>query len=255
MSVRLERPAAGVATLTLDNPATLNSLTDEMLATSFEAALTEIGADRDVRAAVITGAGRGFCSGADLDSAGFAIDDVAEAARFARFAHRLPVAIRRLGIPVVGAVNGPAAGAGFGLALACDLRLAAPTAFFQSPFVSFGLVPDFGLSYFLPRVVGTATALDLVLTGRRVCAEEALALGIVSRIEDDVVAAATALAEQIAAQPPFAVQTARENLYRSLELSLEDEILGQESATQALALGSAEFRERFAAYRAEITGA
>jgi enoyl-CoA hydratase/carnithine racemase len=115
-------------------------------------------------------------------------------------------------------------------------------------------VPDFGLSYFLPRVVGTAAALDIVLTGRRVDAAEALALGIVSRIEDDVVAAAIALAEQIAAEPAFAVRTARDNLYRSLEMTLEDEILGQESTTQAVAIGSAEFRERFAAYRARITG-
>ncbi|MCZ7526644.1 MAG: enoyl-CoA hydratase-related protein [Acidimicrobiia bacterium] len=159
-----------------------------------------------------------------------------------------------MGKPSIAAVNGPAIGAGFGLALACDIRLASPAARFGATFIAMGLVPDYGVSYFLPRVVGTSTALELLLTGRMVDAEEARALGIVSRVEEDVVGAAVELAITIAAHPPHATGITRANVYRSMELDLETEVLEQEPRSQAVALFGSEFPERFAAWTRKIQG-
>ena len=250
----IERPADGVALVTLDRPERLNALDDELLTTLVPGTFADLARDDSVHAVVVTGAGRGFCAGADLDSNGFGQPTALEAARFVRSTHQGPVNVRRLPQPTIAAVNGPAIGAGFGLALACDLRFAAPGARFGAPFVGMGLVPDYGVSYFLPRVVGTAVALDILLTGRIVGADEALALGLVSRVVDDVVAAAVETATAIAANPPQATQTTRANVYRALELSLEAEILEQEVRTQAVALHGSEFPERFAAWKQKIQG-
>lgn len=250
--LRLETPVEGVALLTLDRPERLNALDNELLEHLLTDTFRDLGDDASVRAIVVTGEGRAFSAGADLDSAGFGQPTVLDSARYVRQSHRTPVAVRKVGKPTIAAVNGPAIGAGFGLALACDLRIASPAALFGAPFVGMGLVPDYGVSFFLPRVVGTANALDIVLTARMVEAEEALALGIVSRIADDVVEAACELAGQIAANPPHAVMSARANIYRSLELDIEAEILEQEPRAQAVALFGPEFKERFTAYKQRI---
>ncbi len=166
--LRLDTPAEGVTLLTLDRPERLNSLDDELLEHALTDTFRDLGADPSVRAIVVTGEGKGFSSGADLACSGFGPPTVLDAERYVRQTHRTPVAVRKVGKPTVAAVNGPAVGAGLGLALACDLRIASPTARFGAPFVAMGLVPDYGVSYFLPRVVGTATALDILLTGRLV---------------------------------------------------------------------------------------
>ena len=250
--LRLETPAEGVALLTLTRPERLNSLDNELLEHALTDTFGDLGADRSVRVIVVTGEGRGFSSGADLDSNGFRQPTMLDAERYVRRSHRTPVAIRKVGKPTIAAVNGPAVGAGLGLALACDLRIASSTARFGAPFVAMGLVPDYGVSYFLPRVVGTAAAMDILLTGRLVGADEALALGIVSRVAEDVMEAALELARQIAANPAHATSITRANVYRSLELDIETEILEQEPRAQALALFGPEFKERFAAYKEKI---
>jgi enoyl-CoA hydratase/carnithine racemase len=252
--VRVTHMDGDVACMTLDRPQALNAFDDEMLVNSLPAALASIAA-RDTRVMVLTGAGRAFCAGADLGLRGFELEDPTHAAAYVRAAHRVPVAIRQLTIPVIGAINGPAVGAGVGLALACDIRLASPEAFFQLPFVEIGIVPDFGVSFFLPRTIGESRAMELVLTGRRVGADEAARIGLVSSVVPDAGGAALAMAQAIARHSPYAVQTARSNIYRGQVLSLDDAVLGLEANTQSLALSSEEFRRRFSSYRRSIVDA
>lgn len=252
--LHVERPADGVALVVLERPRHLNALDDDLLLRTVPGTFAELAADRSVRAVVVTGAGRGFCAGADLGSTGFSQPTPTEAEQFIRRTHHGPVAVRSIPQPTVAAVNGPAVGAGLGLALACDLRFAAPSARFGAPFVSMGLVPDYGVSYFLPRVVGTATALDILLTGRLVDADEALGVGLVSRVCGDVVAEAVETAAALAANPPHATALTKANVYRSLELDLRTEVLEQEVRAQALALHGSEFPDRFAAWRERVLG-
>jgi enoyl-CoA hydratase/carnithine racemase len=191
--LRIERPLDGVVLLTLNRPEQLNALDDDLLLRALPETFAELAKDASVRAVVVTGEGRGFCAGADLDCSGFSQPTPVEAADFTARTHRTPANLRQLPQPTIAAVNGPAVGAGFGLALACDIRYASPGARLGAPFASMGLVPDFGVSYFLPRILGTANAIDLLLSGRLVGAEEALALGLVSRIEKDVRWSSTSL--------------------------------------------------------------
>jgi enoyl-CoA hydratase/carnithine racemase len=252
--VRIEQPADGVALVVLNRPERLNAFDDDLLLRTLPATFTRLGDDQAVRAIVVTGEGRGFSAGADLDCSGFTQPSPTEAAMFVRATHRTPVIVRSLEKPTIAAVNGSAVGAGFGLALACDLRLASADARMGAGFVAMGLVPDYGVSFFLPRVVGTAVALDLLFTGRLADAEEALGLGLVSRICDDVVGDAIELATAFAANPPQAMAMTKRNVYRSMELSLEAEILEQEVRAQALALHGSEFPERFVAWKRKIQG-
>ncbi len=252
--LRVEHPSEGVALVTLNRPERLNALNDELLLRALPNTFEALARDDSVRVVVVTGEGRGFSAGADLDCSGFTQPTPLESAQFTARSHQTPVNIRRLPQPSIAAVNGPAVGAGFGLALACDLRFAGPGARFGAPFAAMGLVPDFGVSYFLPRVLGTATALDLLWSGRLVGAEEALSLGLVSRIETDVVAAALELAADLAAKPPWALATTKANTYRALELDLEAEILEQEVRAQAVALHGSEFPERYASWRSHVKG-
>jgi enoyl-CoA hydratase/carnithine racemase len=252
--LRIEHPHDGVVLLTLNRPDQLNALDDELLLRALPDTFAGLAADATVRAIVVTGQGRGFCAGADLDCSGFAQATALEAADFTARTHRTPVNVRRLPQPTIAAVNGPAVGAGFGLALACDIRYAGPGARLGAPFASMGLVPDFGVSYFLPRILGTAGALDLLLSGRLVGADEALALGLVSRIEEDVVGAALETARVFASMPPWAVKTTKANVYRSMELDLVGEVLEQEVRAQAVALHGSEFPERFRAWREQVMG-
>jgi enoyl-CoA hydratase/carnithine racemase len=252
--LRIEHPYDGVVLLTLNRPDQLNALDDELLLRVLPDTFAELAADASVRAVVVTGQGRGFCAGADLDCSGFSQATALEAADFTARTHRTPVNVRRLPQPTIAAVNGPAVGAGFGLALACDIRYAGPKARFGAPFAVMGLVPDFGVSYFLPRIMGTAAALDLLLSGRLVGADEALGLGLVSRIEEDVVTAAVEAARVFASMPPWAVKTTKANVYRSMELDLVGEVLEQEVRAQAVALHGSEFPDRFRAWRDQVKG-
>ncbi len=171
-----------VLRLTLNRPEQRNAFSDAMVESLIQA-LSEAGSDPNVKAVVITGAGNAFCSGGDIKSMkrgelrSWGMKDYL----WERL-QKLPLAIEAFDKPVVAAVNGPATGAGMDLALACDLRSASPKAGFVSSYVRLGLAPGFGGCYFLPRLVGVGRALDILLSGRNVSAEEALFMGLVNRI-------------------------------------------------------------------------
>jgi enoyl-CoA hydratase len=182
--LRVERPSDGVALVTLDNPELRNAMSDEMTA-SWVAAMAELAADRSLRAVVVTGEGSAFCSGGNTSWIASEPDaSVADLrARMLPF-YRAWLSIRELEVPTIAAVNGAAIGAGLCLALACDLRYAAAGARLGVPFVKLGMHAGMAGTHLLPEVVGQAHARDLLLTGRVVDADEALRLGLVSRVLD-----------------------------------------------------------------------
>jgi 2-(1,2-epoxy-1,2-dihydrophenyl)acetyl-CoA isomerase len=236
-----------VLLLTLNRPDTLNSLTSELLV-ALGRALEEDAAEPAVRAVILIGSGRGFCSGQDLTALP---DDAAGIDARARLAaDYLPVirAMSALEKPVIAAVNGVAAGAGVSLALGCDLRVAAETATFVQAFVRVGLVPDAGATYFLPRVVGLGRAMELSLLGDTLAADEALRIGLVNRVVPDAQLPATAweLAVRLAAGPRSVGLTKR-LLRRSLGSTLAAQ-LDREGDAQAEAVATEDFQEALAAF-------
>jgi enoyl-CoA hydratase/carnithine racemase len=169
----------GVAVVTLNRPERLNALTFEMEARYYDV-LGETAADAAVRAVVVTGAGRGFCAGFDMDALGtIAAEGVAQGADAQPVRHTLPLSLPK---PIIAAVNGPCAGLGLVLALMCDLRFAASGAKLTTAFVRRGLIAEHGISWMLPRLVGPSRALDLLLSGRVVLAEEAQRIGLVDEV-------------------------------------------------------------------------
>jgi enoyl-CoA hydratase/carnithine racemase len=214
----------GVATLTLNRPERLNALGDT-LRDDLQDAVTRASDDPDVRVMIVTGAGKGFCSGGDVKAMSERKDSGSGRPLMEKVApgrDRTVLALRDAPKPVIAAVNGAAAGAGFNLALCCDIRLASTAAKFSQAFVKRGLHPDWGGTYFLPRVVGTAKACELIFTGAIIDAEEALKLGIVSAVHppEELLPAAQALARKIADGPPIAIRLAKRGIYHNLECDL-----------------------------------
>jgi len=214
----------GVATLTLNRPERLNAL-GGTLREDLSAGLTRAIEDPEVRAIVITGAGKGFCAGGDVK----AMQDANAAGRTRPLMERVAPSRDRTVLlmrdspkPLIAAVNGAAAGAGMNLALACDIRLASSTAKFSQAFVRRGLHPDWGGTYFLPRVVGMAKACQMIFTGEIIDAEEARHLGIVSAVHppERLLAATYELTAKIAQGPPIAIRLARRALYHNQEADL-----------------------------------
>jgi 2-(1,2-epoxy-1,2-dihydrophenyl)acetyl-CoA isomerase len=184
--LRLERDGA-LAVITLDRPDVLNAF-DEALTSALTIATREVAADATVRAVVITGAGRGFSAGQDLRDRSLKViagEDLQLGNELRRRYHPVIAAIRDMRKPVVAAVNGVVAGAGLGVAVACDVRVAASSAEFRAAWSRVGLVPDAGSAYFLPRIVGWGRAMDMILTGDPVGADEALRIGLVTRVWPD----------------------------------------------------------------------
>ena len=241
-----------VRTLTLNRPAALNSFTQDMHA-ELRAALDGAAADPAVRAVLITGAGRGFCAGQDLNDPGMApgadgkpdIGAVIEA-------HYRPLVMRlqAMPVPVVCAVNGVAAGAGANFALCCDIVLAARSASFIQAFSRIGLIPDCGGTWLLPRLVGRARALALVLTGDKLSAADAERLGMIWQVVDDadLPAQALALADKLAAMPSKALVATRHALDASQSLAL-DEALALEAQVQGDLGRAHDFAEGVAAFQ------
>jgi 2-(1,2-epoxy-1,2-dihydrophenyl)acetyl-CoA isomerase len=214
----------GVATLTLNRPERLNALGDT-LRDDLQDAITGASDDPEVRVMIVTGAGKGFCSGGDVK----AMSERKESGSGRPLMEKVApgrdltvLALRNSPKPVIAAVNGAAAGAGFNLALCCDIRLASTAAKFSQAFVKRGLHPDWGGTYFLPRVVGTAKACELIFTGAIIDAEEALKLGIVSAVHtpEELMPAALGLARKIAEGPPIAIRLAKRGIYHNLECDL-----------------------------------
>ena len=214
----------GIATLTLNRPERLNAL-GGTLRQDLQDAVTRAGADPEVRVMVVTGAGKGFCSGGDVKAMGEAKASQRERPLIEKIApgrDRTLLAMREAPQPIIAAVNGAAAGAGMNLALGCDLRIASTNAKFTQAFVKRGLHPDWGGTYFLPRVVGMAKACEMIFTGEVIDAAEALRLGIVSQVvaPEELLPTAYDLARRIAAGPPVAIRLAKRSLYANEDLDL-----------------------------------
>jgi 2-(1,2-epoxy-1,2-dihydrophenyl)acetyl-CoA isomerase len=234
-----------VLTITLNRPDVLNAINAD-LHRALAAALKEARA-REVRAVVITGAGRGFCVGQDLNEFREAAGDIASRLRGGY--HPNILAIRALEKPVLAAVNGPAAGAGLSLACACDLRIASDQATLVPAFVNVGLVPDSGSTFFVARLVGQPRAFEWLCSGRRLTAAEAHAWGIVSEVvEGDALGPrAAAVAAELAALPTRAIGMTKRLLDRAPTVTL-DEQLEWEAQLQTVATQSRDFREGVAAF-------
>jgi enoyl-CoA hydratase len=250
--LRVERPSPGIALLVLDNPELRNAMSDEMTA-SWVAAVAELAADRSVRAVVVTGEGSAFCSGGNTSWIASEPDATVDQLRSRMLPfYRAWLSIRQLEVPTIAAVNGPAIGAGLCLALACDLRYAASGAKLGVPFVKLGMHAGMGGTHLLPEVVGEAHARDLLLTGRVVDAEEALRIGLVSRVlpQEGFLDEVLETAAGIARNAPIATRLTKLALldggHRDLETSLQWEALAQPVtlATEDLQEGVRASREK-----------
>ena len=241
----------GIATLTLNRPERLNALGDT-LREDLHDAVMRASEDDQVRVMIVTGAGKGFCSGGDVKAMNERKTQGGErplAEKVAPGRDRTVLALRDTPKPVIAAVNGAAAGAGMNLALACDIRLASTAAKFAQAFVRRGLHPDWGGTYFLPRVVGVAKAAELIWTGEIIEATEALRLGIVSAVHapEDLMPAAHALAAKIAAGPPVAIRLAKRAIYHNLECDLR-QALEFETFAQNICFETEDAREGIRAF-------
>jgi 2-(1,2-epoxy-1,2-dihydrophenyl)acetyl-CoA isomerase len=244
-----------IGTLTLNRPDAMNAMDPELIGELTIAAAWL--ADRaPFRALIVTGAGRAFSAGGDVNWFMKGLEDPehdlpSDVRRGAEVLHQAIVDFRRIPYPVIGAVNGAAAGAGFSLALMCDLRLASEEAFFVVAYGRIGASPDGGMTYFLPRVVGPAKALELALNDPLIDANAALELGLVSQVTpaDELQAAAQAKAEELAAKAPHYVRMAKRLIGDSLEHSLTDHLqlerhgIADSMATEDLRRGVTAFKE------------
>jgi 2-(1,2-epoxy-1,2-dihydrophenyl)acetyl-CoA isomerase len=246
-TVRVE-VAEGVATITLARPEALNAL-DRPMKAALLAALRRVDRDREVRAVILTGEGRAFCAGQDLREPFGGEHPTLEEEVRDRY-NPLILALRRLSKPVIGAINGVAAGAGCSLAMACDLRIAAEGATFVLAFTRVGLVPDSGASWFLPRLIGSARAAELALIGDPLSAADAERIGLVNRVVagDALMDEARALAVRLAAGAPRALAFTKRALAFAETATLE-EALDYEASLQGIAGSSADFAEGSAAFR------
>lgn len=252
----------GVGRIVLDRPETLNAWNTQ-LGIDLKAAVEQAAGDASVRAVLVTGAGRGFSSGADL-KAGF--EDTAEDGmpdirkRLHELYHPIILGLRTMEKPVVAAVNGPAAGIGLSLALACDLVLAAQSAFFQLAFVNIGLMPDGGSTLFVPARVGKARAFQLALLAERLDADTALGWGLINRVcpDDELMDTANELVERLSKGPTRAYAGAKRALNASIypraeeQLELEAEIQHALGRSQDFIEGGVAFMQKRAP---EFTGA
>ena len=235
--VEVTHPATGVAVVTLNRPERMNAMAFDVMVPVRDR-LVELGRRNDVRAIVLTGAGRGFSSGADQKSAGRpphadGLPRPAYAVRSLEVLEDVVSTLRRLHQPVIAAVNGAAIGGGLCLALACDIRIASTAAYFRAAGINNGLTAsELGLSYLLPRAVGSSHAADMMFTGRDVDAEEAARIGLVSRIADPVVEHAVEIGSRIAELSQPGIELTKKTLHAgisagSLETHMPIEGIGQ----------------------------
>lgn len=240
-TLTVEQIDDGITQVTLNRPERLNALTHELVGELHEA-LGALSVDRSCRVVILAGAGRGFCAGLDLKGSGEPPHsaEVGPAPRGLIGQQHIASLVPRLRAmpqPVIAAVNGPAAGGGFALALAADVRVAAASARFNVAFVRIGISGcDVGVSYLLPRLIGASRAFELLLTGRLIDAEEAERAGLVSRVVPDgeVVDAALEIAGEIRGNSPFGVWMTKETMWSNLEVSSLQAAIDLENRTQQL---------------------
>jgi enoyl-CoA hydratase/carnithine racemase len=240
----------GIGTVTINRPDKLNAFYGSMRQ-DIAAAVRELAEDASVRVLVITGAGRAFCAGADI---GYMKDllergDTENFTTLVEAGRAVVTVIRETPKPVIASVNGPAAGGGANLALACDLRIASDQASIGQTFSRIGLHPDWGATFFLPRLVGPSKAFELFASGEMVGAEEALRLGLFNRVvpRERLAAETRTLALGLAAKPPIALALAKQAVYASESRSLSD-MLDLELEHQLRCFASRDAREGFAAF-------
>lgn len=217
--------ADGIVTITLNRPDKLNAFIGHMRRDLAEA-LEHAGSDRSVRVVIVTGAGRAFCAGGDVAFMAELMQrrDEEEFSRILGAGRRVILAIRQMTKPVIASINGPASGAGCNLALACDLRIAANNATFSQSFAKVGLHPDWGGTYFLPRLVTPNKACELFFLGDSIDANEAARLGIVNQVvaPEELENATMQLAQRLRAAPPIALAAAKHAVYLSQAAELEE---------------------------------
>jgi enoyl-CoA hydratase len=241
-TILVTEPAPGVTQLTLNRPERLNAMSHELVADLHDA-LDLVAADHSCRAVILTGAGRGFCAGLDLKGAGEApgasgLGQAAGGMKTQQHIARLVPHMRATPQPIIAAVNGPASGGGLALALASDVRIASTAARFNVAFVRIGLSGcDIGVSWLLPRLVGSGKAFELLLTGRIWDAAEAEAMGLVTKVvpKDQLLDAALETASLIAANSPFGVWMTKEVMWSNLETGSLQSGIDLENRTQILA--------------------
>lgn len=238
-----------IATVTLNRPDAMNATTDRLYG-ELEDLIPRLRADPEVGCVILTGAGRGFCAGADLKNRRTDLTPLQLSARHRWILTSIMEPLYRLEKPVIAAVNGAAAGAGANIPLACDIVIASDKASFTQSFAKVGLVPDFGGLYFLQRAVGLSRAKELAFTARKVEAAEALELGLVSKVvpHDDLLAEARAMAKLIVQNAPTSVAMSKALLNKS-EYATFDQIVEYEILAQTVAFVSPDYMEGVMAFR------
>jgi enoyl-CoA hydratase/carnithine racemase len=248
----LSEPTPGVVVLALNRPARYNAMTNEMF-DELERVAAALDAEDALRVVILTGSGKAFCSGYDLADA----DDLPSLGAMGMLAQqeraaRALLAVRSMRVPVIAAVNGAAAGGGFSLALAADIRLASTSVKFNAAFVRIGLsAGDLGVSWLLTRLVGPAVASEVCFTGRFVLADEALTIGLVNGVSqpDDLLDDAVAMARTIVANSPGGVQLSKRALQANMEISSYAAALELENRGQALLTRGSDMPEALAAFK------
>ena len=239
-----------IATIRLNRPEKLNAFGGPMREEILEA-LDAIAADDRIRVVVVTGEGRGFSAGGDIHHLKYLRENNDEQGFRAILAkgQRITRTMRSLPKPVIAAVNGPCAGAGFSFALGCDIRIASSAATFGASFALIGLHPDWGGSWFLPKLVGAAKACEMLFTGKMVSAEEAETIGLVNRVvpHDQLMPAVTELAGAMSRNAPTVLRLAKESIYRSLTSDLET-AFARETEVQTECFHSEDFLEGVTAF-------
>ena len=240
----------GIATITLNAPDKLNALTAKMQK-SLLLAVDEVAKDDEVRVVIVTGAGRAFCAGGDIGRMKARLEGTVKQSRYEQLqlvGHWVD-AFLRMGKPVIAAINGACVGAGFALAMSCDIRIASEEARLGALFINMALAPDCGMTYFLPRAVGTSKALELMFTGELIGAAEAERLGLVSRVvpPDELMKASQELAARIAQQPPIALELTKRLVYRSIIDDIAHH-LDWETYAQQLCFRTEDFKESALAF-------
>jgi 2-(1,2-epoxy-1,2-dihydrophenyl)acetyl-CoA isomerase len=243
----------GVQTITLNQPAKFNALSSDMLQ-GLGDALRSVERDASVRAIVLTGAGKAFSSGADLTEFDVSVDTTDAGEYLRKRYNPLITRMRALEKPLLAAVNGVAAGAGLSIALACDLRFAAESARLVVAFVRIGLVPDAGLMYFLPRLIGPAKTLELAWSGDPIGAAEAYELGMLNKVlpDDQVLGHTQELAARLGRGPAKTIALIKRGINQAHELPLE-RVLELEANYQTIASRNPDFKEGVSAFREKRT--
>lgn len=241
----------GVATLTLNRPERYNAFNLPMIAQWVEV-LGKVEKDERVRVLVVTGSGKAFCAGGEIEELeSFLSMTALERKNFLwHHVHQIPLALERIDCPVIAALNGTARGAGLDMALMCDLRIMGKSVQLAESYIAMGLMPGDGGSYFLPRLVGVAKALELLWTGDVIDAEEALRIGLVNKIvaDDELMSSTLAFAERVARQSSAAIRFTKRSVYQSMTMPLRAH-LDMISSHMSVLEDMPEFKERVMAFK------